>query len=393
MYQHKDNIRSIALGYVKCFLGELKKESEIQEKISRWNTDDAQPIESVDPGIQEPETDGRFTTMGLKVEVHLQPPTGLTFRFLNPDDNKLVFSNSLITAEIAGRTWKVCAGDLITVHRERESARLERIANPYATEEDKFIELVKLSPAVGYIKRRDNGEMLSAYAAFANRDAAGEKTVTLAKSRSKKWAEYLHSSFESCGWKVEEPRKINRMVAELGARQQFAYEIKITGKFSIGQLQKLAEEDFSLLPNEVATIPPTPASIQVYKVKVNSYDLATGTEEEMRSRFEQELEILGGSQMSVSLLIGSEVIESYRVSDFGFTQIEDFDDANPEYQVTHLPSQKSFKVYKNLGLEGYPTNLSGWTNTLYPYTPGFTQRVAAAADAIRRLSKAQNAAE
>lgn len=351
--------------------------------------------------LQKTETD--FEAMGFNIKVYPQYAgednlVGATFRFSN-SEHTLIFAQSLLKTEMGELPYRVVAEQLIVNYQAKESARLEKIANPYATEEDKFIELVKLSPAVGYIKRRDNGEMLSAYAAFANRDAAGEKTATLAKSRSKKWAEYLHGTFESCGWKVEEPRKINRMVAELGARQQFAYEIKITGKFSIGQLQKLAEEDFSLLPGEiaatetVATRPLTPASTQIYRVKVNNYDLATGTEEEMRSRFEEELKILGGSQVSVKLLTGSEVVESYSVRDFEFTQIKDADAINPEYQVTHLPSQKTFKVYKNLGLEGYPIGMSGWTNTLYPYTPGFTQRVAAAADAIRRSLKAQNAAE
>ena len=391
--QRPDSVERAALGYAQYFLRELEKEAGIKEKINQWKTDDVQQIESVDPEIEEIETDGRFTTMGFKVQVYPQPPMGATFRFLNAD-NVVVFANSLTTAEIADRTWKVCAWDLISSYRDKEKTRLEKLANPYAKEEAKFIELIKLTPAVGYLKRRDNGELIAAYAAFSNRDTTGKKASTFAKVRAKKWATHLHGSFESCGWKVEEPRKIARMEAEPGAKQQFAYEIKITGNFSIGQLQKLAEEDFSLLPNEIAVtettanVPPAPASTQVYRVKVNSYELATGTEEEMRSRFEEELKILGGSQMSASLLIGSEVIESHRVNDFEFTQIEGFDTENPEYEVVHLPSNNPFRVYKRLIAS---PEFTGWTNTVYPYTPGFAKREAAAADAVRRLLKAGQA--
>lgn len=395
IYQYTiDSLEQAALGYAQHFLRDLEKEAKIKDKITQWNTGDAQQSESA-----KPDTETEFEMMGLKIRVHPQLPMGVTFRFLNPD-NTLAFSNSLISAEISDRTWKACAFDLIQNYRDKEATRLEKETNPYKKPEDNFVELVKLTPAVGYLKRKDNGELLSAYAAFANSDTDGKKTATMAKSRAKQWTKYLHSTFESCGWIVDEPRKISRMVAKPEAKQQFAYEIKITGKFSIGQLQKLAEEDLSLLPNEELPARPKvinsfspPTSTQAYKVKVNSYELASGTKEEMRSRFEEELKILGGSQMSVLLLAGSEIVESYRVNDFQFTQVEDFDTENPEYEVTHLPSQKPFKVYKRLAIPGYPPNLSGWTNTVYPYTPGFTKREAAAADAMQRLLKAQNSAE
>lgn len=343
--------------------------------------------------VAKQESDTEFETMGFNINVYPQPPLGVTFRFLNTEGT-VVFTSSLTIPEVGDRDYKSCAWDLISSYRDKEAARLEKEANPYKKPEDDFVELVKLTPAVGYLKRRDNGELIAAYAAFSNRCANGDKAVSFAKVRAKKWAAHLHGSFAGCGWQVSEPRNIKRMEAEVGAKQQFSYEIKIAGTFSIGQLQKLAEEDFSLLPNEEAlvtttatVVSPPSASTQIYRVKLNSYELASGTEEEMRSRFEEELKILGGSQMSVSFLTGSEVVESYKVNDFEFVQIEDFDAESPEYEVTHLPSQKSFRIYKKLAEAGYPPELNRWTNTLYPYTPGFTKREAAAADAVRRLLK------
>lgn len=383
-----DHLEQTALGYAQHFLRDLEKEAGIKEKIAQWKTDNAQqPIEPVDPEPPKPETE--FEAMGFKVEVHPQPPLGATFRFLNKGE--LVFSSSQTIDEIGDRDYKTCAWDLISNYRDKEAARLEKLANPHAKEEDKFVELVKLTSSVGYLKRRDNGELIAAYVAFANRSTAtGEKTLTFAKGRAKKWASHLHSSFESCGWKVDEPRNISRMQAEPGAKVQFSYEIKITGKFSIGQLQKLAEEDFSLLPNEVKVVPiemPTSALVipQAYRVKVNSYELASGTEEEMRSRFEEEVKILGGSQMSVSLLTGSEVVESYRVADFEFLHIADFDVKISEYEVTHLPTQLKLKVWQRVET---PPLANAWYNSM-PHKPDssnhFPKREAAAVDAVRRL--------
>ncbi|MEG4264504.1 hypothetical protein QUA41_31030, partial [Microcoleus sp. Pol11C1] len=113
---------------------------------------------------------------------------------------------------------------------------------------------------------------------------------------------------------------------------------------------------------------------------------------EMRSRFEHELKDLGGSQMSVSLLTGSEVIESYRVNDFEFMQVQDFDSDNPEFEVAHLPTQKTFTVYhKGVVETGRESVNLGWRNSVYPWANAFPTREGAAADAVRRLLKAQSA--
>lgn len=354
------------------------------------------------------ETESNFEAMGFNVRVYPQYAgennlVGATFRFLTPEemgaDGKptLVFATSLLAAEIGELSYRVVAEQLIMNYQVKETARLEKLANPHAKEEDKFIELVKITPAVGYIKRKDNGELLSAYAAFANRDAAGEKTTTMAKPRAKKWAEHLHASFETCGWKVEEPRKVKRMVAELGAKQQFAYEIKITGKFSIEQLQLLAQENFSLLPGEVIATPkkspafaPQTSTSENYRVVINGYEIASGEEEEMRSFFATELKTFGSEgRVTMCLMLGQEIVEGYNVKLFNFVPAQDFDEQTPEYFVLHRPTQTNFRVYQRL----QATELSHWTNSVYSYSNRFSTREAAAVDAVRRLLKAQDSAE
>ncbi|MEG4010499.1 ASCH domain-containing protein, partial [Microcoleus sp. Pol11C1] len=257
-----------------------------------------------------------FETLGFQVMVCPSHGggelTGVTFRVTNPEEKgadgkpKLMFSKSLLAAELGDRPYKSIARTLIQDWRDSEAGRLDKIANPYKKPEDDFIELVKVSNDVGYLKRKDNGELIAAYAAFSNAAKNGGSTKTKAKSRAKKWAEWLAANF---GWECSEPRVCKRM--ESDTKIQFAYEIKISKGFSIGQLQKLTEEDLELLPGEVApeTTPPAEkvaeSEAQVFKVKINSYEATSGTEQEMRSRFEHELKDLGGSQMSVSLLTGS----------------------------------------------------------------------------------------
>lgn len=341
-----------------------------------------------------------FDLQDLKVDVRQHNNgdefAGASFNFYKIRENEaticaknLTYSKSLTAVECADKHPKALAAEIIGTYWQKLREEEERKANPYKKPEDDFIELVKLTPAVGYIKRRDNGELISAYAAFANRDAAGEKTATMAKPRAKKWAEHLHASFESCGWKVEEPRKATRMVAESGAKQQFAYEIKITGKFSIGQLQLLAEEDFSLLPNEVAAVKipaalPTTAA-PIYSVKVNGYEVATGSEEEMRVRFEEELKTFGEEgRDAIRLVRGNEIIDEWYLSEFDFVPAQDIDETNPEYWTLHTPTKTNFRVYRSLA------SGAAWVNSVYPYNPLHTKE-AAAVDAVRRQLKAGKA--
>ncbi|MEG4010501.1 hypothetical protein QUA41_31250, partial [Microcoleus sp. Pol11C1] len=270
-----------------------------------------------------------FETMGFQVQVYPSHGegglVGATYRFLNPEEKgadgkpKVVFSKSLLAAELGDRPYKNIARTLIQDWRDSEAARLEKIANPYAKEEDKFVELVKITNSVGYLKRRDNGELLAGYAAFSNKDEAGVQTATKAKSRAQKWTDYLRANYkasesgENLDWdciksKISEPRKSKRLVSD-NPKLEFVYEIKFTG-VPLDYLERVARQDLSLLPSLVpGKVAPAekvaePAT-QIFRVKVNSYEAASGTEAEMRSRFEHELKDLGGSQMSVSLLTGS----------------------------------------------------------------------------------------
>ena len=240
IYQYTNTIDSLeqaALGYAQHFLRDLEKEAK---KNTQWNIENAQQSEPA-----KPDTETEFEMMELKVRVHPQLPMGVTFRFLNPD-NTLAFSNSLISAEIGDRTWKVCASDLIQNFRDKEAARIDKEANPYKKPEDEFVEFVKISNAVGYLKRRDNDQLIAGYAAFSNKLPDGHRASTQAKSRAAKWAEWLKGTFEL---ECDAPRIAKRIISD-NSKQSFAYEVKIKG-VSIGQLTKLAEEDFSLLPGEV----------------------------------------------------------------------------------------------------------------------------------------------
>ena len=238
IYQYTiDSLEQAALGYAQHFLRDLEKEAK---KNTQWNAENAQQSESA-----KPETETEFEMMGLKVRVHPQLPMGVTFRFLNPD-NTFYFSNSLISAEIGDRTWKVCASDLIQNYRDKEAARIDKEANPYKKPEDEFVEFVKISNAVGHLKRRDNDQLIAGYAAFSNKLPDGHRAGTQAKSRAAKWAEWLKGTFKL---ECDAPRIAKRIISD-NSKQSFAYEVKIKG-VSIGQLTKLAEEDFSLLPGEV----------------------------------------------------------------------------------------------------------------------------------------------
>lgn len=197
------------------------------------------------PEPAKPETETEFEAMGYMVKVYPQLPMGVTFRFLNADKT-LAFSNSLTTPEIADCTWKVCAYNLIQNYRDKEAARLEKEANPYKKPEDDFVEFVKIGNTIGYLKRKDNGKILAAYAAFSNRTPKGKKTATMAKSRADKWAKWLSGTFQI---KCDAPRVSKRMISD-NLRQPFAYEIKFKG-LTMWQMEKLAQEDFSLLPDEM----------------------------------------------------------------------------------------------------------------------------------------------
>jgi len=396
-----------------------KYDAAVEEELAldddRWNAD------KVAPTVVEAETNTNalnFETMGYEVEVYPQYAaealTGVTYRFLSFEEKgadgkaKLIFSTSVLAAaDLNNRSYKTIAQELIQKYREKETARLEKLANPFAKEEDKFVEIVKISNSVGYLKRRDTGELLAGYAAFSNKDEFGQPTATKAKSRAQKWTDYLRANYkaseagknldsDAINSMISDPRKSKRLISD-NSRLEFVYEIKFTG-LPLDYLERVAKQDLSLLPGKVAPATPAPVTkvaettFHNFKVKVNFYEIATGNEQEMRSRFEEELKSLGGSQMCVSLLAGSAIMESYQIKDFDFVQVEDFDSDNPEFEVLHKPLQFRSKVWKKVPTSAYevPNYVASWQNSVYPYGK-FTTREAAAADAVYRLLKAQSA--
>ena len=392
VYAHKDNIRQAALGYANYLLGELKKEAKIKEKIARWN---AEKGETSDPEV-ESETETRFKAMGYSVQVFPQPPMGATFSFLDAEGT-VKFANSLTSPEIGDRPYKVIAEELIANFQNKEATKRERLENPHAKEEDKFIELIKISNCncVGYLRRRDNGEIIAGYAAFSMRDEQGEKTATFAKPRATKWAEYLRANNEASEegknskMIVSDPRKSQRLVSD-NPKQVFVYELKFTG-INIGYLELLAQQDFSVPPAEQKVKKPLAAKVEVvapiYHVITNGYQLASGSEDKMQLRFEQELQTFGSEgKFAMSLTCNGENVEAYDANDFAFVRAQDFDEENPEYFTLYKPTNTNFRVYRSLA------SGTEWINSIYPYRPNlFATKEAAAVDAVRRQSKAEKA--
>jgi hypothetical protein len=348
---------------------------------------------------ENPETETNFETMGYTVRVYPQYAgennlVGATFRFLN-SEHTLIFDRSLLAAEIGDRTWKTCAEDLIQDWKDKEAARLDKIANPHKKPEDDFVELVKISNAVGYLKQRDTGEILAGYVAFANADENGVKTPTFAKARARNWAEYLRKNYQATEegknpkWECSEPRQVKRLESD-NSKQKFAYELKITG-VDLNYLQRLSSLDFSLQPGEQVTKStvklPIAAAPRTAVVTVNGCEVASGGLHEMQSRFEIEMENFGSEGRTViRLMCGSEKVEEYAVSDFQFIESQNFDAENPRYFVLHRPTTKTFNVYLSLVRDSE----SAWFNSIYPYN-GLSSKEAAAADAVWRILKAEQA--
>lgn len=378
-----------------------------EQVLSERLTAQKQPEISAQPIAESAntETGTNFEAMGFTVQVFPQYAfapadggegtlAGATFRFLNAE-HTLVFDSSRTAAEIGDRTWKTCARDLIQDYRDKEAAKKKRIENPHKKPEDDFIELIKLNPSVGYLKQKvgaDAGKIVATYVAFANKDNAGQKTATNAKRRAGLWRDHFHASFESFGWKVGDVRVVERMKAEQG-KPGPSYEIKIVG-VSIEQVQKLAEQDYSLLPGEAAAAPKTSSPAPQpqtqpsgnYRVIANGYEVASGTEVEMRSRFDTELKTFGEEgRVTMCLMLGQEIIEGHNTALFKFTEAQNFNPALPSYKVLHRPTQKTFEVW----LRTQPPN--GWANIMAPYKGGCTTKEAAAVDAVRRSLQVEKA--
>ena len=210
---------------------------------------------------------------------------------------------------------------------------------------DEFTEFIKLTNSVAYLKRRDNGQILSGYLGFSNKTKTGDRTQTMASNRARKWAESLEGDYQAkC-----EIRKPKRMESNNPA-MPFAYEVKIVG-LSIGQLQKLAEENFNLLPyeeeekQEKTEITPQPN----WSVTINGYSFKTGSEFEMKAVFGDSIsKAQEGATMAIALWKGTETIEDYRFGDCQFKKAGDFDELAPEYWVCWKEQIIDIRVWSTL---------------------------------------------
>ena len=201
-----------------------------------------------------------------------------------------------------------------------------------------FTEFIRLTNSVGYIKRRDNGQILSTYIGLSNKTETGDRTATMASNRARKWAESLEGDFQAkC-----EVRKPKRMESDNPA-MPFAYEVKIVG-LSFGQIIKLSEQNFNLLPYEEEEkqieveskqkLPLPSTNTLTWSIATNGYSFSSGTEEEMKNLFTDSIsKTKEGTTMAIALWKGTEIVEDYRFADFQFKKAGDFDELAPEYLV------------------------------------------------------------
>lgn len=154
---------------------------------------------------------------------------------------------------------------------------------------DDFTELVYLSDAVAYLKRKDTGEILSCYIGFSNKTAEGDRAPTMAKSRATKWQEHLAGVYQLACSGLRECQRIESR----NPKMPFKYELKLV-KPSMAQIRGLATENFGLYPNEI---------------------------KEKREGSEARSEV--------------PPTEETKLSDFEFEKIADFDELNPEFSVSY----------------------------------------------------------
>lgn len=380
-------------------------DAAVEEELGcNWEDEDIEQTnqpsrQSVEPIAEEGKPDTEryrnfnqvFELQDFKVDVRQHNNgnefAGASFNFYQED--KLIHSQSLTAVECVDKRPKELATEIIETYWQKLREKHEREA--YAKEEDKFVELVKISNCVGYLKRRDSGEILAGYVAFSMRDEDGEK-LTFAKPRAQKWAEYLRANNEASeegkisNLSCSDPRKSKRLVSD-NPNQVFAYELKFTG-IDMGYLERLAQQDFSIPPGEQKVKKSAAAKTElapIYQVIANGYQIASGTEQEMRSRFEQELQTFGSEGRSaMSLTCNGENIEAYYYNDFAFIRAQDFDEENPEYFTVYKPTKTNFRVYRSLA------SGADWVNSVYPYN-ALSTKEAAAVDAIRRQLKTEKA--
>ncbi len=320
---------------------------------------------------------------------------GATFQFFDAGWKQL-FTQSQTVEELSTGEYNV---DLIATaifaawKRRQEAAKLPPPSAFTAenSKEDEFTEFVEVGPTVGYLKRRDNGQILSAYIGFSNKTEAGDRTITMASNRAKKWAESLEGDL---GAKCE-VRKPKRMTSTNPA-MPFAYEVKIVG-LSAGQIQKLSEENFNLLPYEMEEKQEKKELLHsevlqpvVWELKINGYPAQSGTPAEIEEAFTTQLnKLMKEGSRTLSIHKGHGEVEDYRINDFQFVEVPDFDKFAPEYYVL-WNKQTNIRVWSTVrSNSGSGGTQRVWRHNLLATDKeaAFTSKEAAAIHAVRRNLK------
>lgn len=148
-----------------------------------------------------------------------------------------------------------------------------------------YIELVKLSDAVAYLKVRETGEIKATYLGFKN------------KTRALRWGQWLTlSTVIGCGFELREnPKHL----------KNWKYELKVIG-MQMSSINRLASCDLTKNPpggyGEAPTRQPIPAPKPPngYRVRVNLNEVWVGeSEDEARTKF---IEACNGDAKQVTLV-------------------------------------------------------------------------------------------
>lgn len=312
--------------------------------------------------------------------------SGATFKFFSLDDGSLIFETQK-TAEEIGDKQPMYLGLLMAI-KWMKISRQEIINSSLPQKADDFAEFVKISNSVGYLKRKDNGLILSGYLGFSNKSENGDRAPSSAKPRADKWSNFLNDKFD--GIKCE-ARKAKRIVSDIEL-MPFAYEVKIKGA-SIELLQKLTGENLEFSPlstNELSpNLAPVSADSQAVKtwmIAVNGYTFKSfQDEQEARAGFESEILNLSPVCLVVELYEGATRLERWNFHSLSFTNCADFDELNPEFDVFHAPSNSKVKVWSSLRTANGKTERLWRHNLLQPGEEiELHTREAAAVHAIRR---------
>lgn len=220
---------------------------------------------------------------------------GATFTFYRGTETEELFTTTQTADEIAKgeNNPELIAVALAKSWLKRQELKNSSPAGTTHTEsrpKDDFTELVYVSDAVAYLKRKDNGEILAGYLGFSNKTPEGDRAPTMAKSRAAKWQEHLVGVYQL---HCSEPRECQRIHSK-NPKQPFKYELKIVQP-TMGKLQMLSAEDFGLYPNEIAG--------------------AETVGEKKPSQISTKTPIV--------------------FSDFELERVADFDDLNPEFSVNY----------------------------------------------------------